>query len=322
MSTRIDPSGGNPLPSPGSPGDRPDVLDWARREGAADRVIADLNGVLRRRSQRRRRTILAVAAVLIMGGVVGEAWRRVSPAGGPIASVARDAVVLRPVLRTLPDGSVVELKSGAEIDVDFTVAQRRVVLRGGEGFFQVTKDPQRPFIVAAGGIEVRAVGTAFVVDRAARRVEVIVTEGRVAIEQTDAPVATNAAAATRDRTPLGTLNFGGKMVVTLPATTQPTRAAAEITTVSAQAIQQRLAQLRVPRLEFAATPLARVVVLFNEHAALHGGERLVLDDPALGRVLLSGLLRADDIESLLLLLEREFQIRSERQRETIVLRRG
>jgi transmembrane sensor len=42
---------------------------------------------------------------------------------------------------------------------------RQVKLDRGEAWFQVAKDPQRPFVVESGPVRVRAVGTAFSVRR-------------------------------------------------------------------------------------------------------------------------------------------------------------
>jgi ferric-dicitrate binding protein FerR (iron transport regulator) len=60
---------------------------------------------------------------------------------------------------------------------------------------------------------------------------------------------------------------------------------------------------RVPLLEFSSTPLAEAIPMFNRH----GRRRLVLD-PTLGRLQLSGTLRADDTDSLFILLRNEFGI--------------
>lgn len=293
------------------------VFDWVQREGAADRVINDLGVYVCRRRRRRVRAVTAAAAILLVGVLAWRPWHRGADAP-VIAAVARDAVVLRPAQRTLPDGTVVDLNAGAEIAVDFSGPLRRVALLRGEGHFQVAKNPQRPFVVSAGGIEVRAVGTAFAVARAAEQVEVLVTEGRVAIEQPTLPAPAVPAV---NPVSLGMLDAGGRIVVTPANEATSAGLRSEISTISARQIGERLAW-REPRLEFAATPLARVVVLFNEHAAARGGDRLILSDPALGRVQLSGVLRADDVESLLRVLEVEFQIRAERQGNVITLRRG
>ena len=55
--------------------------------------------------------------------------------------------------------------------------------RSGEAYFTVAKNPGRPFVVAAGGVGVRAVGTAFNVRLDSDAVEVLVTEGRVQVSR-------------------------------------------------------------------------------------------------------------------------------------------
>jgi len=82
----------------------------------------------------------------------------------------------------LPDGSVAQLNTDSAIDTDFTATERRVRVVRGEVFFNVTKDPARPFIVVSGPVAVRAVGTAFNVRQRAAAVEVLVTEGRVRVD--------------------------------------------------------------------------------------------------------------------------------------------
>jgi transmembrane sensor len=64
--------------------------------------------------------------------------------------------------------------------VEFAASNRLVRLESGEALFEVAKDPTRPFVVQAGKIHVRAVGTAFLVRRRSDfDVEVIVTKGAV-----------------------------------------------------------------------------------------------------------------------------------------------
>ena len=68
-------------------------------------------------------------------------------------------------------------------------ATRLVSLDAGEALFEVAKNPGRPFIVQAGNVRVRAVGTAFVVDRrSTSSVDVIVTHGTVDVwRETSSP---------------------------------------------------------------------------------------------------------------------------------------
>ena len=81
----------------------------------------------------------------------------------------------------LADGSIVELNRDSEVLPQFTRTERRVILLKGEAHFSVTKDPTRPFIVRAGHVDVRAVGTAFNVLVQSDAVQVSVTEGKVRV---------------------------------------------------------------------------------------------------------------------------------------------
>ena len=86
----------------------------------------------------------------------------------------------------LPDGSTAFLNTNSEIRVKMTSDRREIVLARGEALFTVAHDPQRPFDVTAADTVVRAVGTEFSVRlRDQQQVDVIVKEGRVAIDPPD-----------------------------------------------------------------------------------------------------------------------------------------
>jgi transmembrane sensor len=281
-------------------------VDWAIQAGVADEVMLGTRRVVRRR--RRRQLALATAAVAIMLGSF--AW--VAPQVGPQAlPPASSAVLAEPACRTLPDGSTAQLKEGAEIAVTYSPATRRIVLLRGEAHFEVVPDKSRPLVVAVDTGEVRAVGTAFSVQRAAAEVEVLVTHGRVAVDRVAETAATGATPATRTITMLDAGHHARVDVadpVGLPV----------VEKISPAEIQQRLAW-RVPRLEFTRTPLAEAIAMINRQGTL----RLALADPALGEVRISGLLRVDNVESLLRLLELEHGIQAERRADgDVVLRSG
>ncbi|MCC5024968.1 MAG: FecR domain-containing protein [Candidatus Synoicihabitans palmerolidicus] len=87
----------------------------------------------------------------------------------------------------LDDGSNLLLNRDSEIAVRFAPDQRLVDLRHGEAHFKVAHDTTRPFVVAAGGLHIQAVGTAFNVRYMADQlIEVLVTEGTVRVTRTDA----------------------------------------------------------------------------------------------------------------------------------------
>lgn len=82
---------------------------------------------------------------------------------------------------TLPDGSRITLDADSALNIKLTPDQRSLRLARGEAYFQVAKDPSRPFIVSAGGARVRAVGTQFNVRMGDHRTVVAVVEGLVQV---------------------------------------------------------------------------------------------------------------------------------------------
>ncbi|MBY8823333.1 FecR family protein [Sphingomonas colocasiae] len=81
----------------------------------------------------------------------------------------------------LADGSTVELNTGSAIDIDYRDGERHVTLARGEAFFDVKRDPARPFVIGAGAGEVRVLGTAFSVKREGDGARVTVIRGRVRV---------------------------------------------------------------------------------------------------------------------------------------------
>jgi transmembrane sensor len=82
----------------------------------------------------------------------------------------------------LEDGSTLELNGATRVRVRFSAEERHVQLDAGEANFVVAKDTARPFVVYAGDVSLRAVGTAFNVRHGSNgAVEVIVTEGQVRV---------------------------------------------------------------------------------------------------------------------------------------------
>lgn len=86
----------------------------------------------------------------------------------------------------LSDGSTVQLKRGGSIQFDknFVGKERVVTLVAGEAFFDVTKNPEKPFIVFANDIVTRVLGTSFTVrtsNTEGGTSSVVVRTGRVAV---------------------------------------------------------------------------------------------------------------------------------------------
>lgn len=81
----------------------------------------------------------------------------------------------------LQDGSLVVVNTTSRLEVAQSSDLRSVRLEKGEAWFHVAKDATRPFVVSAGDIRVRAVGTAFSVRRREDGADVQVTEGTVEV---------------------------------------------------------------------------------------------------------------------------------------------
>ncbi len=216
----------------------------------------------------------------------------------------------------LPDGSVAQLNTDSAIDIDFTATERRVFVVRGEVFFNVTKNPARPFIVTSGRVAVRAVGTAFNVRCLEGAVEVLVTEGRVRVDDTRQGGSVLPVGASSAEPAL--LVAGERAVVALPANIAapgPVRAIVEKiappATLRALAWQER-------RLEFDAVPLAEVVREFNRY----NRQQLQIADVVLAERRFSGTFRADGFESFVRLLEDDFGVTATRTDHEISLRLG
>lgn len=86
----------------------------------------------------------------------------------------------------LADGSRVWLNAGSSISfpVNFIGAERRVKITG-EAYFEVAKDPMKPFIVSSSGMDVRVLGTHFNINSYEDEDELKTTllEGSVRIEK-------------------------------------------------------------------------------------------------------------------------------------------
>ncbi len=62
---------------------------------------------------------------------------------------------------TLADGSRVDLNTDSAISVSYTPAERRIRLLRGEAFFEVVRNPERPFVVDDASLRARALGTRY-----------------------------------------------------------------------------------------------------------------------------------------------------------------
>ena len=281
--------------------DRGSALNWAAAHGHNQALLAELAARAALRRRRRLRLASAAGAVALLAVAL---WQSPFVGGARRADPGRVAVSV-PARQVLPDGPEVELRGDATLTVDFSGALRRVNLSRGEAYFQVAKDPARPFVVGALGIEVRAVGTAFFVQLGAAQVEVLVTEGRVAVSEASADLAAaerpRAGSAYVDAGQFAVVAAGVPQIVNLPAAQSADRLA-----------------WRIPRIEFTATPLAQAIARLNRRSAV----QLSLGDDSLANLRISGVVRADNGEALVRLLVANYEVDARFVTErTVVLHR-
>ena len=260
-------------------------------------------------------------------------WHRAIATSSLAAAIAVMAVVWRPReptalihqtevtprSSTLSDGTLVHLNFGSQVAERFSANERRVQLVQGEAHFTVTKDPTRPFIVQAGTVEVRAVGTAFNVNLRSAAVEVLVTEGRVQVAKPlelrePALPDRRIVAASAARGVTAEMRAGQRVVLALKRSADSALDVAEMT---AEEISRSLAW-QEPLLRLGGGTLAEVAVAFESRT----GCRVIFADPTLAKLRLGGRFRADDIDGFTHLLTLSLGIEVERVDErTFLLRK-
>lgn len=100
------------------------------------------------------------------------------------------AAVTERIESQLPDGTEVTLNPGSEINYPekFGSHKRKVKFKG-EAYFHVKHDEKKPFIITSQNVNIEVLGTSFYVNTKNDKgnVEVILTEGKVAVYYTDRP---------------------------------------------------------------------------------------------------------------------------------------
>jgi transmembrane sensor len=282
------------------------VLQRARAQGASSTILAEL--AARGRKRRTRRVVatstLAAALVIFAVGRWSGFNQESSAAPAPIAAQNADS------LRRLPDGSIVELNRHAEIVVKFDSAVRLVELVRGEALFRAEKDPARPFVVRAAGVEVRAVGTAFNVRVQPTGVEVLVTEGKVGVDDVARGKSLlPSESAGSDRL----LVAGEKLVVAIAAAASASRTV-EVSQVSAAEIKAQLAW-RVPRLEFEGVLLAQAVEQMNRYNRI----QISVGDEDIAQLRISGTFLTDDPQTFARLAAATFGLEARQRSDSEIV---
>lgn len=191
----------------------------------------------------------------------------------------------------LPDGSVLELNTASSVDVRIDGKSRAVRLGAGEAFFEVAKDPDRPFSVLTDAGSVEAVGTAFSVRLDNGEVDVTVREGRVRLYSRPA-AALEARDSGAELRPAALTDLSAGQRALFADTVR------QIEPVPADLIDRKLAW-RNGMLAFTGEPLSHVVAEMSRYTDVS----IEIEGDALAATPVAGYFRTGKVDALLEALE-------------------
>ena len=235
------------------------------------------------RPSRWKPALATAAAIAVISLSIVFAFRTVAPPDPDSIVTARGEQ--RQV--ALADGSKIQLNTDTALAWRITESERRVELKRGEAFFDVAKDPRRPFIVHVGLSEVRVVGTQFSVREDAGRLEVVVKEGKVDVVP-DSSRTKGAEPTKVELTPGKHLTYDNTQDLVRVAMVEPERSLA----------------WRTGAIDFDSATLEEALAELNRYTT----KPLVIEDDRVRNFHLSGRFRAGDTEAVTFTLKERFDI--------------
>lgn len=201
---------------------------------------------------------------------------------------------------SLADGSQVILGAESTVAVDISDNERNVTLLRGQAFFNVTKDPSRPFVVEVGGQRIVVVGTQFDVRRGEEKVTVGVKEGVVNV----APV-------------LSAVVDGGQPVGETRLVAGQKMDAIGKKVLVTRAVIEDVAAWRSGRLHYANETLREIVADANRHF----DGTIVFIPRSLGDKRITASFRTDQIDDMIRSLASAFALEVDRSKPGRILLR-
>jgi transmembrane sensor len=242
-------------------------------------------------SERQLRWRSLAAAVVLAVGVTLVVFKATNVPRGTHATVIGGMERVPMV-----DGSRVTLNTNSQVSIALSEHERRVELKHGEAFFEVAKDPNRPFVVVAGDKRIIAVGTAFSVRHDGDDLKLIVSEGTVRMETPSKHIK-----------PPGPLSAGSIVRARRDAMLVQKEAMADI---------ERTLSWRNGVLTFRDTALSSAIAEFNRYNT----RQIVIEDERVAALQIGGIFRATQPEAFVRLLSEGFPIQVVMDDERIVLR--
>lgn len=201
-------------------------------------------------------------------------------------------------VQSLSDGSKAYLNTDSIIETEFSDKSRVVRLLHGEAMFDVAHDPERPFVVYVGDREVKAIGTKFIVRLTSENMIVTVTEGQVQLSRRN-----------EVRSPINVeTNFRLEQEVILLSKGQEVEVKGDNTQSVPKAIDDDEMDQRVAWLDgqflFKDKPLEQVIKEVSRYVPT----RIIIDDPELRNVRISGRFEIGDTDALFEAIEVSFDV--------------
>lgn len=186
--------------------------------------------------------------------------------------------------QVLSDHSTVHMNASSSIEVAFNKEQRKVLLKKGEALFDVSKDPNRKFVVETEMGYVQAIGTSFNVNLLSNHMVVTIVEGTVMV-----------------RTPEDASGETGRSVVATANQRVRINADDQLIVEDLEDTSQSIAW-REGKLIFAGEQLYEAL----EMASRHSSRSISILDSRLKKLPVYGVFNSGDITSLLAALESSY----------------
>lgn len=235
-------------------------------------------------------------AVMLGAGVGWRYWAERGPSTPQVASSAPATQLATLVGErravTLADGTKLDMDSATRVDVAFDDKARRLRVVSGQVYIQVARDTARPFAVDARDQTIVDRGTAFGVRVMPGMMSVTLAQGSVAVGAHGGP-------------PEHALKPGERLML---RDGRP----AQLQTVDVNAVLA----WRDGFVEFSDTPLSDAVAEMNRH----GGRKMVITDPSVGALKVSGRFKLGEPERFLRTVSMLLPVRAVRVGETLEIR--
>jgi len=202
---------------------------------------------------------------------------------------------------TFDDGSIIHLNTNTRIETEFSDEKRIIKLIKGEALFDVAHDPERPFIVYAGDRLVKAIGTKFVVHLKSDNIQVTVTDGKVKMSK----VALNTKLTDIKKLNSTTIQKDDVYITKGEKVIVGSNKIPKLTHIKPENIKRKLAWLD-GKLIFENEELFDVIEEVNRYVDI----KIVLKEPSLHNIRISGRFDLGDSEALIEALELSFNVKS------------